>query len=329
MSITITVMSNGILTQLQEARRQVRRAIRAEVVDENFRKALGLYVLANRTHLDILRKIRAFCAEYTAKLRDLRAYVINVDDNADDDLDDGRPVCHLDGVVILGNTRSKCPDVGIALLIPKITSLASLDPLDRRKAKNIRKILLYGPSATGKTCLPLSLADSFVNSTVFYVVTPLLLARCRQRGDTTLVKAVFDSAQKHGRSVICFDDLDALCSSPKSPRDEERLRTLKAAWLSHMAIVTGTNVLVLGVVNNPWLLDDDIVAKQTEGLSGTHLSLVVNDAVRCCKKEPVTLSALLASLGKLELRDCISRSGVSRTDPLDDVTSRQSLGGPQ
>lgn len=74
-----------------------------------------------------------------------------------------------------------------------------------------------------------------------------------------LIHALFDDALRHSPSILCFDDLDALCSSPKSPRDQDRLRALKTAWLDRVSRIAVKNeVLVLGVINNPWLLDDDV-----------------------------------------------------------------------
>ncbi|KAK8758522.1 hypothetical protein V5799_003848 [Amblyomma americanum] len=91
----------------------------------------------------------------------------------------------------------------------------------------------------------------------------LLARRCRLRGDVVLVHLLFDDALRRAPCVLCFDDLDALCGLPKSPRDQERLRALKCAWLERVSRLppakgAGPAVLVMGVINNPWLLDDDV-----------------------------------------------------------------------
>ncbi|KAH9379626.1 hypothetical protein HPB48_022058 [Haemaphysalis longicornis] len=43
--------------------------------------------------------------------------------------------------------------------------------------KPVRKVLLYGPSATGKTCLTSAIVARCADATVYYVSTPVLLHR--------------------------------------------------------------------------------------------------------------------------------------------------------
>ncbi|XP_054921060.1 uncharacterized protein [Dermacentor andersoni] len=253
-------------------------------------------------------------------------------------------ICHLEGVLILGKSScGPCSDTGLVELVPKASNrpmtpivlltrnqyvlrLAGLaSSHSRRRSRSpdrrpVRKVLLYGPSVTGKTCLASAIVARNTNATVYYVSTPVLLNRCRLRGDVVLVHSLFDDALRRSPCVLCFDDLDALCSLPKSPRDQERLRALKCAWLERVSRLPSKAgpVLVLGVINNPWLLDDDVrsqferilfaplpqeadrlcllkqlvrspaltdedyrlLAKRTEGFTSTFLAMLAADAQR-------------------------------------------------
>lgn len=281
---------------MRKAQEQVQRAVRAEVMEGNISKAVTLYALAGGTYLDALREVRARCTSCMYRLRELKRYATprrrgpaaveaaaegaprkteESDSGSDDDDDeaglvtgpDFEMICHLEGVLILGKSSyGPCSDTGLVQLVPKVLRLAGLASThskhrsrspDRRP---VRKVLLYGPSVTGKTCLASAIVARSSNATVYYVSTPVLLNRCRLRGDVVLVHSLFDDALRRSPCVLCFDDLDALCSLPKSPRDQERLRALKCAWLERVSRLPtkAGPVLVMGVINNPWLLDDDV-----------------------------------------------------------------------
>lgn len=84
---------------------------------------------------------------------------------------------------MLGKTPSRlCSDTGIVKLVPKLLRLAGFTAKKHRRAESperqlVRKVLVYGPSVTGKTCLPSTLVSRGVNATVYYVSSPVLLNR--------------------------------------------------------------------------------------------------------------------------------------------------------
>ncbi|XP_065308221.2 vacuolar protein sorting-associated protein 4-like [Dermacentor albipictus] len=340
---------------MRKAQDQIQQAVRAEVFEGNISKAVTLYALAGGVYVDALREVRARCTSCMGRLRALKDYATprrrasaeadtedagarkpeESDSGSDDDDEeaglitgpDYEMICHLEGVLILGKSScGPCSDTGLVELVPKVLRLAGLaSSHSRRRSRSpdrrpVRKVLLYGPSVTGKTCLASAIVARNTNATVYYVSTPVLLNRCRLRGDVVLVHSLFDDALRRSPCVLCFDDLDALCSLPKSPRDQERLRALKCAWLERVSRLPSKAgpVLVLGVINNPWLLDDDVrsqferilfaplpqeadrlcllkqlvrspaltdedyrlLAKRTEGFTSTFLAMLAADAQR-------------------------------------------------
>ncbi|KAH7933476.1 hypothetical protein HPB49_012971 [Dermacentor silvarum] len=325
---------------MRKAQDQVQQAVRAEVFEGNISKAVTLYALAGGVYLDALREVRARCTSCMGRLRELKDYATprrracvaaevgpegaarkpeESDSGSDDDDDEAGLVTGPD---------LEPPDQ--RLTIEQVLRLAGLaSSRSRRRSRSpdrrpVRKVLLYGPSVTGKTCLASAIVARNTNATVYYVSTPVLLNRrvlsCRLRGDVVLVHSLFDDALRRSPCVLCFDDLDALCSLPKSPRDQERLRALKCAWLERVSRLPAKAgpVLVMGVINNPWLLDDDVrsqferilfaplpqeadrlcllkqlvrspaltdedyrlLAKRTEGFTSTFLAMLAADAQR-------------------------------------------------
>ncbi|KAL1429852.1 hypothetical protein MTO96_015632 [Rhipicephalus appendiculatus] len=321
---------------MRKAQDQVQRAVRAEVMEGNISKAVTLYALAGGIYLDALREVRARCTSCMDRLRELKSYATprrsgpaaveaaaegaplqpeESDSGSDDDDDeaglvtgpDFEMICHLEGVLILGKSSyGPCSDTGLVELVPKVLRLAGLASTRSKhrsrspERRPVRKVLLYGPSVTGKTCLASAIVARNSNATVYYVSMPVLLNRCRLRGDVVLVHSLFD---------------DALRRAPC-----ERLRALKCAWLervSRLPTKVGP-VLVMGVINNPWLLDDDVrsqferilfaplpqeadrlrllkqlvrspaltdedykhLAKRTEGFTSTFLAMLAADAQR-------------------------------------------------
>ncbi|CAN8014633.1 unnamed protein product [Ixodes persulcatus] len=380
---------------LKEARDQGLRGAQAELIEGNLSKAVALYTIAGGSYLEALRSVRLKCTECMTRLRELKNYACSSSssrgtqktvikqedsdsgsDDEDEEQDNGSGidreiVCHLEGVLVLGRSSYRpCSDKGIVGLVPKVLRLAGLGAKRHRslspERKPLRKILLYGPSATGKTCLPSTLVSRSINATVYYVSTPVLLNRCRLRGDVVLVQALFEDALRHCPSVLCFDDLDALCSSPKSPRDQDRLRALKSTWLNRVShLVVKNDVLILGVTNNPWLLDDDIrsqferilfvplplegdrlrllkrmvrspalaeedyklLAKRTEGFTSTFLAMLAVDALRNARQvcEHVCDRALDPDFGSVKVTLSDVLNAMDKVELPDSMSRRSSI----
>ncbi|XP_077494453.1 vacuolar protein sorting-associated protein 4B-like [Amblyomma americanum] len=195
---------------MKKAQDQVLRAVRAEVVEGNLSKAVTLYALAGGIYLEALREVRVRCTSCMSRLRELKDYATpwrpasaleegaegatfkpeESDSGSDDDEEEAalfkRPdyemICHLEGVLVLGKSSyGPCSDIGLVELVPKVLRLAGLTPCrTRRRSRSpdrrpVRKVLLYGPSATGKTCLVSAIVARNSEATVYYVSTPMLL----------------------------------------------------------------------------------------------------------------------------------------------------------
>ncbi|KAH9379627.1 hypothetical protein HPB48_022057 [Haemaphysalis longicornis] len=231
----------------------------------------------------------------------------------------------------------------------------------------IRYCALIGCFSRHLKCHPKALLKQSLRVSVIAFVS-VLPSRCRLRGDVVLLHTLFDDALRRIPCVLCFDDLDALCSLPKSPRDQERLRALKCAWLERVgrlpAASTKGGVLVLGVINNPWLLDDDVrsqferilfaplpheadrlrllkqlvrspaltdedyrhLAKRTEGFTSTFLSMLAADALRNARAvcEHAYDRAIDADALKVTLSDVLT--SMDKVELPESVSRRSSSG---
>ncbi|KAJ6614903.1 AAA-domain-containing protein [Mycena sp. CBHHK59/15] len=168
-------------------------------------------------------------------------------------------------------------------------------------------ILLYGPPGTGKSYLAKAVATE-AKSTFFSVSSSDLVSKWQ--GDSErLVKQLFELARESKPSIIFIDEIDSLAGS-RSEAESEGSRRIKTEFLVQMNGVghDDTGVLVLGATNIPWQLDNAIkrrpearrhmfelhvgetpcemapkdyrtLADQTEGFSGSDISVVVRDAL--------------------------------------------------
>lgn len=114
-------------------------------------------------------------------------------------------------------------------------------------------ILLYGPPGTGKTMIARAIAGE-VDAT-FYAVLPGDIMSKWVGNPEKNIKALFDEARTHKRSVIFFDEIDGLASSRS--RSEDYMRRLVNQLLAEIQGFeqSQSSVLFIGATNHPELID--------------------------------------------------------------------------
>lgn len=128
-------------------------------------------------------------------------------------------------------------------------------------------VLLFGPEASGKTCLARALAKEVNEAILIGISTGYLLSQSPLEA-IKIVRYLFDHARMHRPAVILFDEIDALCYDRAS---ESALRA-KAELLAQVRGLTSISpayparcdphsfnegIMLLGTTKSPWLLDDD------------------------------------------------------------------------
>ena len=146
------------------------------------------------------------------------------------------------------------------------------------KIKAGSKILMYGPPGTGKTFV--SRAISGEVDAVFYAVNCQDLISKYMGESSKALTSLFESAQKHERAVIFFDEFDSVASKRSdatSGADAESARFVA----SFLTLVDGfkkskTNkmLLLIAATNRPWALDP---AMLRGGRFDTHIYVTIPD----------------------------------------------------
>ncbi len=114
-------------------------------------------------------------------------------------------------------------------------------------------ILLYGPPGTGKTLIAQAVAGE-VDAPFYYVPSCDILSKWVGDPEKN-VHALFQKAAQNERSVIFFDEIDALASSRQ--RSEDYMRRVVNQLLSEIQGFDRHEnpILVLGATNHPFLVD--------------------------------------------------------------------------
>ncbi len=114
-------------------------------------------------------------------------------------------------------------------------------------------VLLYGPPGTGKTMIAKAAAHEA--GAVFYAVKCSDIVSKWVGESEKNIAALFDTARKHDRAIIFFDELDSLFfKRGKDVHNDRRVNELLQQIDGFSSKSSG--LMVLGATNNPWAVDD-------------------------------------------------------------------------
>ncbi|KAL7529593.1 LOW QUALITY PROTEIN: hypothetical protein ACHAXR_003042, partial [Thalassiosira sp. AJA248-18] len=124
--------------------------------------------------------------------------------------------------------------------------------------KPFKRILLYGPSGTGKSYIAKVLAKE-AGCTFFSIKASSIGSKWTGESEKN-VKALFQLAGEYTRAIIFIDEIDSLCGKRDGSISDSDRKVL-TEFLTQMDGVGGGqgNVLVLAATNMPWDLDDAIL----------------------------------------------------------------------
>ena len=190
----------------------------------------------------------------------------------------------------------------------------SLFEKGRGKPHSWSRVLLYGPPGVAKTLLAQAICSE-VRGTCFWVSLADLTSKFIGESEK-LLKLLFQTAENRSPSVIVFDEMDSLVRK-RSGSESETERRVKTEFMRQMDSLS-SEVLVVGTTNMPWELDIaalrrferkvlvpmpeentrklifkqhageshvlseedfEMLARMTEGYSGSDISVVCNEAL--------------------------------------------------
>lgn len=145
--------------------------------------------------------------------------------------------------------------------LKKLVRLRIVEPFlrpglfERFKKSSGGGVLLYGPPGCGKTLIARAIASECEASFTAVGISDILNLWVGQ-SEKNLAE-VFDKARREERSVLFFDELDALAFS-RSKAHSDHTRTLVNEFLSQLDGVAQRNnhVLILAATNMPWDVDE-------------------------------------------------------------------------
>ena len=114
-------------------------------------------------------------------------------------------------------------------------------------------VLLYGPPGTGKTLLARAAAHEA--QAVFYAVKCSDIMSKWVGESERNIASLFDSARKHDRAIIFFDELDSLFFKRGTDVHNDRRVNELLQQIDGFA-GSSAGLMVLGATNNPWSVDE-------------------------------------------------------------------------
>lgn len=118
-------------------------------------------------------------------------------------------------------------------------------------------ILLYGVPGTGKTMIAQAIASEI--DAEFYSVKSSDIFDMYVGSSENNVKEVFDEARKHARSIIFFDEFDAI-GSKRDANKEVAKRVVNELLMQMQGFDNNDNlIIVIAATNRPWDLDSALM----------------------------------------------------------------------
>jgi SpoVK/Ycf46/Vps4 family AAA+-type ATPase len=179
-----------------------------------------------------------------------------------------RPKAELENVLSASYPNARLDDM---VLPPRIR--ARLDRIIRQQRQRsvlrehaktpISKVLLIGPSGTGKTMTASSIAGE-LHLPLFRIQLDALINRFL--GETAIkLRHVFDQVGLV-RGVYLFDEFDALGARRATRNDVGEMRRVLNSFLQFLEEENATDSLVIGATNHPEMLDRAIIRRFGEVL---------------------------------------------------------------
>ncbi|KAH9577440.1 ATPase [Trypanosoma melophagium] len=116
-----------------------------------------------------------------------------------------------------------------------------------------RRILLYGPPGTGKTLLAAATATEY-DAPLLTISSADILSKWIGESERH-VRRLFEAAAQLPRSVLFFDEVDAICGERGGSNESEASRRIKTELLLQIQSVDSGRVTIIAATNLPWELD--------------------------------------------------------------------------
>ncbi|KAL0460781.1 UNVERIFIED_CONTAM: protein SUPPRESSOR OF K(+) TRANSPORT GROWTH DEFECT 1 [Sesamum latifolium] len=229
------------------------------------------------------------------------------------------------------------------------------------KRRPWRAFLLYGPPGTGKSYLAKAVATE-ADSTFFSISSSDLVSKWMGESEK-LVSNLFQMARESAPSIIFIDEIDSLCGQRGEGNESEASRRIKTELLVQMQAIrrrfdkriyiplpdlkARQHMFKVHLGDTPHNLtesDFEVLARRTEGFSGSDISVCVKDVLfepvrktqdamffvntsngmwmPCGPKQPGAVQTTMQELAAQGLAAKIIPPPISRTD-FDKVLARQ------
>jgi SpoVK/Ycf46/Vps4 family AAA+-type ATPase len=179
-----------------------------------------------------------------------------------------RPKAELENVLAASYPNTRLDDMVLPLTVRKrldrIIRQQRQRAVLREHAKTpISKVLLIGPSGTGKTMTASSIAGE-LHLPLFRIQLDALIHRFL--GETAIkLRQVFDQVGLT-RGVYLFDEFDALGAQRETGNDVGEMRRVLNSFLQFLEEENATDSLIIGATNHPEMLDRAVIRRFGEVL---------------------------------------------------------------